>query len=237
MAGIKQGLSKAAALKAAIAYAIPRAAIATAQGAAIGEIVPRILQGFGVEEAEARAGITIFFSLLALRGAVAESAGAGPSKKLNPAEPTATPPVRPKGRLLPPEEARRKVGVAFNKARESAYPHNEVPISKPDGGKPYILDSYDLIKREIVFRRHTQFSEIQFKTAQAYFREFVKKYPPGSMIAKVPSAKELAGKKLEGRMFFEVPPQWKAIPQAILREAARHEIIIRDSNGRIYHAD
>jgi hypothetical protein len=93
-AAVKQGLSKTAALKAAIAYAIPRAAIATAQGAAVGEMVPRILQGFGVDEAEARAGVTIFFSLLTLRGAIVESAGAGPSRKLNPATPTKRPPLK-----------------------------------------------------------------------------------------------------------------------------------------------
>ena len=93
------------------------------------------------------------------------------------------------------------------------------------------------MKGEIVFRRHTQFSEIQFKTAQAYFREFIKKHPPGSVIANVPSAKGLAGEPLKGKMIFEVPTQWKAIPQGVLREAARHKITIRDSNGRIYHAD
>jgi hypothetical protein len=68
-------------------------------------------------------------------------------------------------------------------------------------------------------------------------REFVKKYPPGSMIADVPSAKGLGGKKLEGQMFFEVPPQWKPIPKVVLEEAAKHKITIRDSNGRVYHAD
>ena len=130
-----------------------------------------------------------------------------------------------------------RAGVAFNKAREKAYPYNEIPIAKSGRGRPYFLDSYDPTKGEIVFRRETQFSEIQFKTAQAYFREFVSKYPPGSIIANVPSAKDLAGQVVKGRMIFEVPPQWKAVPQAVLREAARYKITIRDSNGRIYHAD
>ena len=98
--------------------------------------------------------------------------------------------------MLPPQEARRNVGVAFNKTREIASPYNEIPIAKPGGGEPYFLDSYDPIKREIVFRRETQFSEIQFKSAKAYFREFVTKYPPKSIIADVPSAKELAGQRL-----------------------------------------
>jgi hypothetical protein len=73
------------------------------------------------------------------------------------------------------------------------------------------------------------------KTAKAYLREFVKKYPPGSIIADVPSAQGLGGRKLEGEMIFEVPPQWKAVPQAVLDEATRLEIVIRDTNGRVYN--
>jgi TolA-binding protein len=179
------------------------------------------------------AAVVVSFIILRRRSRSAGAETQAPAPK----KPDATPSVQPKGKLLPPAEAKRRVGVAFNKAWAPAYPNNEVPIAKPHGGKPYALDSYDPIKREIVFRRATQFSEIQFKSAKTYFREFVKKYPPGSMIADVPSAKGLAGQKLEGRMYFEVPPQWKAIPQAVLREAARYDIIIRDSNGRIYHAD
>jgi hypothetical protein len=152
-----------------------------------------------------------------------------------PIKPPLKPPRRATGRLLRPEEARRKVGQAFNQARKPAYPYNEVPIAKPHGGKPYILDAYDPITGEIVFRRHTQFSEIQFKTAQAYFREFVKKYPPGTVIPDVPTAQGLAGQKLKGQMIFEVPPQWKAIPEAIMDEATRLDIWIRDSNGHVYN--
>ena len=87
-----------------------------------------------------------------------------------------------------------------------------------------------------MFRRDTQFSEIQFKTAQAYFREFVRKYPPGARIANVPSAGNLAGEELKGKMIFEVPPQWKSVPKTVLDEATRFDILIRDSNGRIYNA-
>jgi hypothetical protein len=67
-----------------------------------------------------------------------------------------------------------------------------------------------------------------------YLHEFVKKYPPGSTIASVPSTGKLAGLKLEGKMFFEVPPQWKKIPLAVLNEAKRLKITIRDSNGKVY---
>jgi hypothetical protein len=149
---------------------------------------------------------------------------------------TAKPHKRMQRRVMSPERARQEVGNAFNHTQRPNYPYNEVPIAKPQGGKPFVLDSYDQIKGEIVFRRHTQFSEIKFKTAQAYFREFVNKYPPGSVIADVPSAQGLGGKTLEGKMIFEVPPQWKRIPANVLREAERRDIIIRDTNGRVYHA-
>jgi hypothetical protein len=39
--------------------------------------------------------ITIFFALVALRGAVSSTAGAGPSEKLNPARPKVRPPLVP----------------------------------------------------------------------------------------------------------------------------------------------
>ncbi len=65
----KRGLSQMAALKVAIVYVLPRAAASAATGVAVGEILPRVLQGMGVDEADARAGITIFLSLIALRNA------------------------------------------------------------------------------------------------------------------------------------------------------------------------
>jgi hypothetical protein len=79
-ASLKAGLTKAAALKAAVKSVAKQAAGAVAIGAAVGEGVPRVLEGFGVDEADARAGITIFFALVALRGAVASAKVAGRGK-------------------------------------------------------------------------------------------------------------------------------------------------------------
>ncbi len=146
-------------------------------------------------------------------------------------------PKRTSGEKLPPVEARRRAGIAFNKARENAYTYKEIPIVNPKGGWPNYLDSYDPVKGEIVSRKISQLSEIKLTSALKHLRELATKYPPGSLIPDVPSAGKLAGAQLRGRMFLEVPPQWKAIPKAVLREAARLEITIRDSNGRIYHAD
>lgn len=146
-------------------------------------------------------------------------------------------PKKASGKKLPSGESRRRAGIAFNKAREHAYTYNEVPIVNPRGGRPNYLDSYDPVKGEIVSRKISQLSEIKLTSAKKYLRELAAKYPPGAVIADVPSAKGLAGQQLEGNMFLEVPPQWKAIPRAVLREAAHLEITIRDSNGRVYHAD
>ena len=110
-------------------------------------------------------------------------------------------------------------------------------MAKAFPGRPNCLDSYDPVKQEIVFRRLTQLSESQLKSALAYLREFARKYPPGSIVPDVPSAQGLAGHILNGKMIFEIEPQWKRIPKAVLREAARLNIIIRDTNGKVYRED
>jgi hypothetical protein len=92
-ASLKAGLTKAAALKVAVKAVAKQAAGAVAIGAAVGEGVPRVLEGFGLDDADARAGMAIFFALVALRGAVASAKGEGPSQKLNPAKPKARPPL------------------------------------------------------------------------------------------------------------------------------------------------
>jgi hypothetical protein len=146
----------------------------------------------------------------------------------------ATPKRLPKKRDLSTRKARLEVGEAFNKAQASKYPYNEIRIVDPNGGRPYVLDSYNPDKGEIVFRRDTQFSEIKPNTAKAYLREFTKKYAPGRTIANVPSSGDLAGKVLRGDMIFEVPPQWKKIPSEVLKQADKLRIAIRDSNGKVY---
>jgi hypothetical protein len=134
-------------------------------------------------------------------------------------------------------DAKRKSGKAFNESRKGFYEYDEVPIAKTYRGRPYYLDSYDPVKGEIVSRKDTQLSEITTKSAINYLRELAAKYAPGSRIANVPSAKKLAGQVLRGKMILEVPPQWKRVPRAILDEAERLGITIRDTNLRVYHAD
>jgi hypothetical protein len=234
---VAKGLSVAAARKVAMTQVVVHLATAAASAAVVGGILPKALSAAGLDEGEVRAGLAIFraaFTILGLR-AVAKQARTG-HPPLDGAKSKVVIPERLKRRgKLSPEQAKRARGNAFNRAQASKYSYNEIRIVNPYGGKPYVLDSYDPIKREIVFRRETQFSEITLRSATAYLKEFVKKYPPGRVIASVPSSKDLAGKVLTGKMIFEVPPQWKAVPQPILDEATRLEIWIRDSNGKVYN--
>jgi hypothetical protein len=53
----------------------------------------------------------------------------------------------------------------------------------------------------------------------------------------VPSTRRsgLVGKELRGRMIMEVPVQKRSIPQAVIDAANKHDIYIRDINGKIYN--
>ena len=53
--------------------------------------------------------------------------------------------------------------------------------------------------------------------------------------SEVPTAQGPAGTKLKGKMIFEVPPQWKSVPESVLNEATTLDIWIRDSNGHVYN--
>jgi hypothetical protein len=119
-------------------------------------------------------------------------------------------------------------------ANRARYPYNEVEVLTP-GGSKYRLDSYAPARNEIVFRRLTQFAEVQEKTAITYFDEFVRKYPRGAAISQSPfNPAILRGKRLRGDLVFEVPVQANPIPQAVLDAAAKRGIIIRDTAGRVY---
>lgn len=104
------------------------------------------------------------------------------------------------------------------------------------GGNCLRLDSYDPAVGEILSRKHTQLAEIQPRTARNYLRELERKYPPGTVIADVPSnrATGLAGKQLEGQMYLEVPAQNAPVPQQVIDEATQRRIIIRDEFGNEY---
>lgn len=152
-----------------------------------------------------------------------------------------------KKQKLPEWLQKIKEGNEFNKARAKYYPYNEIYLEKPAGvggkGKYVKLDSYDLVKGEIVSRKYTQFSEITEQTGLNYLKELKNKYPPKTKIANVPSSQKLIddlkliGDKLElqGEMILEVPVQKGKIPQSIINEANRYRILIRDINGKIYN--
>ena len=107
------------------------------------------------------------------------------------------------------------------------------------------LDSYDPQKGEIVSRKKTQLGEVSEETAIRYLKELKDKYPPGSIIADVPSNKTGAngeifksnkGNILDGQMIFEVPEQKKAdIPPNVLEYANSHRIKIRDIKDKYYY--
>jgi len=132
-------------------------------------------------------------------------------------------------------------GTAFNKVRAVHYPNNEVYLVNPKDPKRYVrLDSY-IDGKEIVSRKHTQFSEITESTGLSYIREMKNKYPPGTKIADVPSNVTGANKNLQigdgiqGEMILEVPVQKGSIPESIIKEANKHKITIRDINGLEYN--
>ena len=68
--------------------------------------------------------------------------------------------------------------------------------------------------------------------------ELVKKYKPGTSIKNTSRNAEVIGQggsKLEGRMILEVPPQKGAVPQKVLDRATKKDVLIRDTNGKIYN--
>ena len=92
-------------------------------------------------------------------------------------------------------------------------------------------------------RKYTQFDEVSEETAIRYLKELEDKYPPGSIIADVPSNKiganreifkDNKGNVLKGQMILEVPEQKAKIWPNVLDYAKKKAIIIRDVNGKIY---
>jgi len=129
-------------------------------------------------------------------------------------------------------------GEDFNRRQRAKYPFNEVYVEAPcEGGACLRLDSYNPTASggagEIVSRKYTQLAEVQPQTAINYMREIERKYAPGTVIADVPTnrASGLAGERLRGQMYLEVPTQNAPVPQGILDEATERRIIIRDEFG------
>jgi hypothetical protein len=144
-------------------------------------------------------------------------------------------------RDLPDWLRRVQEGRRFDEERAPFYPHNQVyvdkpgGVDKPDGRGYHVVDSLDLPAGEIISRKFSQLGAVQEDTAKAYLRELADKYPPGTRISPVPSVPDgLAGRRLDGDMILEVPPQALPIPDSVLRYADDLNIRIRDSEGRVY---
>ena len=109
-----------------------------------------------------------------------------------------------KGRKLSWEEVKAlfKRGNDFNKKAdiEQWYEFNEVTLSN---GKR--LDSYDLIKKEIVSRKATDLEKIKLETFEGYLKELKSKYPIGEPINAPKYGERLKGKILEGKQILEIP--------------------------------
>lgn len=82
------------------------------------------------------------------------------------------------------------------------------------------------------------------ETAIRYLKELEDKYPPGSIIADVPSNKiganseifkDNKGNVLKGQMILEVPEQKAKIWPNVLDYAKKHYIKIRDVKDKYYN--
>lgn len=202
-------------------------------GMAVAKVVPAVLEGSGLDEAEVQAGMAVFVSLATL-------AGIRTVGKVRPRVRGSRAPRPGRGSAARDKSAkdylahwRMRVGKDVEASR--AYPQKQIYVRKPTGNGYWILDYYDPAKGEIVSFKDTQLASIKVKSAIGYLNEIVRKYPPGRIIADVPSSKGLAGTKLKGRMFLDVPVQMQPIPKAVLEAATKRKITIRDSNGTTYN--
>ena len=138
---------------------------------------------------------------------------------------------------------RLEAGNEFNRQREPYYTDqggaNEVHVEpKSDKGQYPRVDSY-VPGEEIVSRKYTQLSDVQEGTAKGYLRELATTYGPGTLVADTPTNRrdlgdEAIGQPMDGDMVLEVPAQKNGVPPAVLAEAKRLGIIIRDENGHVY---
>jgi hypothetical protein len=144
-----------------------------------------------------------------------------------------------------PEWLRQRIeeGNEFNRRREPYYEEqggaNEVHVEpRSDRGQYPRVDSY-VPGEEIVSRKHTQLSDVQEGTAVGYLRELANTYGPGTIVADTPTNRrdlgdEAIGQPMDGDMVLEVPVQRDGVPPAVLAEARRLGIIIRDEEGNTY---
>ena len=126
-------------------------------------------------------------------------------------------------------------GNRFNAFANAPYKFTEITLTTKRV-RGFRLDAY-APPNEIVSRKLTQLGTVQSRTAKGYIDEFVKKYPPGTLIADTAKNRELglAGKPLRGKMVLEVPPQYGGkLPSDIVEYAESHGVFIRDINGHWY---
>jgi len=137
-----------------------------------------------------------------------------------------------------------KRGNKFNKEQWNPKYKNELYLCKSPNGcaeKPpkYVrLDAYNdtVIPRQIISRKHTQFSEVKYETAKGYLDELATKYKPGMKGADVPSNIKgtelnktnagMSGRSIDGIQVLEIPTQSKPIPQSIIDYADSLDIEI-----------
>ena len=132
-------------------------------------------------------------------------------------------------------------GNRFNSFANANYKYSEIAMSTGRKAK-YRLDAWtppgpDGLGGVIVSRKLTQLDQVSLDTAQGYIKEFMRKYPSGSVLGDTAKNRELgiAGKKLEGDMVLEVPPQVGGkIDDAIKEFAESNDVYIRDINGHWY---
>lgn len=176
---------------------------------------------------------------IAQRGRAGGASGNGqPNQPGQPGQPGTTESSRPEWLRRQLEE-----GNEFNRRREPYYEEqggaNEVHVEpRSDKGQYPRVDSY-VPGEEIVSRKHTQLSEVQESTANGYLRELANTYGPGTIVADTPTNRrdlgdDAIGLPMEGDMVLEVPVQKNGVPPAVLAEAKRLGIIIRDENGHTY---
>ncbi len=124
--------------------------------------------------------------------------------------------------------SKKRGAVAFNRHTRAKYQTGS-----------YFLASLMFVNQgAIVSRKLTYLSVIKLETARYYIREIELKYPPGAIVADVPSNKVREGLSpgdiLEGQKILEVPVQ-NTIPQEILDYATLKKVAIRDINGKCYN--
>ena len=125
-------------------------------------------------------------------------------------------------------------GNLFNRLRANAYPYNEIYIEGATGTR-YVLDSYNPELGEIVCARRHNWHLFAKRVRLNYIREAAAKYAPGSKIAEVPTSGALAGARLQGNLFLEIPMQAEPVPEGVLDAATKLRITIRDVYGKVYN--